>query len=316
MVLGIPVLLRFNSKTLRTPPANRDFTAQPATPASRLPLYLTAILAPLCFTSPGLADDVDLVLHTKAAPVGELVAHAEVGGLALAASHSEYLGYLNRAYRENEVDNPLIRRTQLTGETLVNLDDGVAAPLGLAVTLDQWDAGNRNLRLRGRTGLALSGLRLDHSLTMTTSFAADGGEARQGHGRLRLRTELFGGVQEGVVGYDVLPETQVTSLGIRSDWRFEDGGAVVAGLTHDPLESLSEARFGLRQKVGPFDMVSDFAADSRGTYRLGVSFSLDLDAPEETLPSSWHLSSLLAALRAEAQAPLTFQASGLDNAAD
>ncbi|WP_193370529.1 hypothetical protein [Pelagibius marinus] len=100
----------------------------------------------------------------------------------------------------------------------------------------------------------------------------------------------------------MLPTAQVTRLGIQSDWQFDDGGTLRAGLDHRPLERISEARFGFRLPIGAFDMTSDFVADSAGAYSLGISFSLALDDAAQA--DGWRLSSMLSVLNAERRPPL------------
>src|SRR3546814_1918793 len=85
-------------------------------------------------------------------------------------------------------------------------------PLGVSLGLDEWDEGNRNLRLITHNGLHLPELRLDHRLTMTTSLAADGTETQRSAGRLRLGFDLFGGQQEGVVDRSEEHTSELQSL--------------------------------------------------------------------------------------------------------
>jgi hypothetical protein len=255
-----------------------------------------------------LADQFDLALHGDTAPVGEISARTELGAVALALRHSEYLGYLNRNYREDGgEENPLVRSTLVDSSGILGLDSGAGLPYGIAFALDEWESGERELRVTGRGGLEIGDLRLDHSLTLATRYAVDGSETRHGSGRFSLGGDVFGGRQEGVIEYDAMPAARVTRLGFQSDWQFEDGGALVAGLDHRPLERISEARFGLRQQIGAFDMTSDFAADSTGAYSLGISFSLALNGG--AAGEAWRLSSQLSALRAERRPPLA-RASG------
>ncbi len=262
---------------------------------------LLALASPLFFGA-SLAGEFDLALRGDAQPVGEISARTELGPVALALRHSEYLGYLNRNYREDGgEENPLVRSTRIDGEGVLGLESGTGLPYGLALALDEWESGERELRLTGRSGLDLGGLRLDHSLTLATRYAVDGSETRSGSGRFSLGGSFFGGLQEGVIEYDAMPRAQITRLGFQSDWRFEDGGAVVAGLDHRPLDRISEARFGFRQPVGAFDMSSDFVADSTGAYSLGISFSLALNGVPGA--ESWRLSSMLSALHAERLPP-------------
>lgn len=297
---------------MRFPPRTLSNHLKPLPfPALRRPLRLVrrlaratllALAAPL-FCGVSLADDFDLALHGDTTPIGEISARTDIGALTLALRHSEYLGYLNRNYRDDGgEENPLIRSTVVDSSGILELDPGDGLPYGLALALDEWESGDRELRITGRGGLDFGDLRLDHSLTLATRYAVDGSETRHGSGRFSLGGDVLGGRQEGVIEYDAMPTAEVTRLGFQSDWEFEDGGSLVAGLDHRPLDRISEARFGFRQPVGAFDMTSDFVADSTGAYSLGISFSLALGGAEED--GTWRLSSMLAALRAERRPPL------------
>jgi len=301
------VPVRFSPKTPRKLLAFRVFAAlrRPLSPHRLVSCVVP--LAALCCSAPSLAQDLDarnldLALHGHEAPVGELSANAEFSGVSFAARHSEYLGFLNQALQDDGGDNPLLRSTEIEARGVLGLGTGADLPLGLAMAHDQWDAGEHDLHITARSGLHLDHLWLDHRLTMTTSFAADGGETRSGSGEMRLGTALFGGVQEGVIGYDALPQAQITVLGFSSDWSFEAGSSALAGFSHRPLDGVSEARFGFQQRIGPFEVISDLAADSEGAYRIGIGFSLDLGRAPEAV--SWRLSSLLTALQDEGQPPL------------
>mgnify|MGYP000061894471 FL=1 len=288
----------------------RDLGRRPA----RLVLFCALALGAPGSSPFAAAEDFDVALHGGATPVGEVSAGGALGGVSLAARHSEYLGYLNRGYREDGEENPLLRRTELAGRTTLEVTSGMAMPLGVKLALEERAAGERDLRISGRSGLRLGAFRIDHGVTVTTSFAADGSQTRLAQGRLVLGMDFFGGVQQGIVEYDALPIGQVTLVGLNSDWVWDGGGAVVAGLSHRPLDRLSEARFGLRHRVGSFDMTSSFAADNQGAFSLGISFALDLGEAAE--PATWRLSSMLDALQAQAQPPLAPQSSGLLSAAN
>lgn len=297
--------MRFPPRTLSNHLKSLPFPAfgRPLRPARRLARAALLALAGPLFSGMCLADDFDLALRGDTAPIGEISARTDLGAVALALRHSEYLGYLNRNYRDDGgEENPLTRSTVVDGGGILGLDSGSGLPYGLALALDEWDSGERELRITGRGGLDFGDLRLDHSFTLATHYAVDGSETRHGAGRFSLGGDVLGGRQEGVIEYDAMPTAQVTRLGFQSDWYFADGGALVAGLNHRPLDRISEARFGLRQPVGAFDMTSDFVADSTGAFSLGISFSLALgdDAEGDT----WRLSSMLSALRAERRPPL------------
>ncbi|MEO3430019.1 hypothetical protein AAFN88_14245 [Pelagibius sp. CAU 1746] len=249
-----------------------------------------------------LADGFDLALRGSAEPIGELSAHRDVGPFALTLRHSEYLAYLNRDYRDSDgEENPLVRRSEIGATGNLDLGARSALPYGLGFALDEWENGERELRVTGQGGLVLGGMRAVHRLTLAARYGADGGASPNGGGRLSLTGEAFGGRHDGVVEYDVLPQRRITRLGLNSDWRLEDGGVVVAGLDHRPLDRVSEARFGFRRPLGAFEMTSNVAADSTGAYSLGLSFSLALnDTPEAPV---WRLSSMLSALRTASGAP-------------
>src|SRR3546814_16095943 len=114
-------------------------------------------------------------------------------------------------------------------------------PLGVSLGLDEWDEGNRNLRLITHNGLHLPELRLDHRLTMTTSLAADGTETRHSAGRLRLGFDLFGGQQEGVVDYEAAPLARATPVSMNSKWKLGSGGSALPGLTPPPPAATTDA---------------------------------------------------------------------------
>lgn len=266
-------------------------------------VFGAALLAPWFLPGTSLADDFDVALHSRDVTVGEFSGRTNLGPLALAIRHSEYLGFLNRAYleggqEEDAPKNPLARSTRLQTTGTLGIDADAALPLGAALALDEWDSGDRELRVTGSSGFNLNGFRLDHSLTVVTRFAADGTESRRSNGRLRLGGAFLGGTQEGILEYDALPVGQITRLAIHADWRFVGDSAVRVDFMHRPLTRVSQAQFGISSPLGPFNMSSDIAADSTGAYTLGISFSLDLGAPAEAA-ETWRLSSLLAALRAE-----------------
>ncbi|MGF1593596.1 MAG: hypothetical protein ACFCUW_09970 [Kiloniellaceae bacterium] len=245
-----------------------------------------------------LGENIDLALQPGSEPVGELVANVAVGPVQMNLHHLEFLGGMGRPYLYGRPqDNPLVRSSLLDGGTRLDLGAQVAMPLGVSLGFDEWDRGNHDLRLVLRNGLELPFLQVEHRLTATTSYAADGSETRRAAGRLALGFDLFGGRQEGVVNYDATPLAQVSDLGINSQWRFDGGAAAVVGLAHRPLEGISEARLGFRQPVGAFEVTTDMVADNAGGYAVGVRFALPLGpAPQR---ESWSLSGLVSALRAE-----------------
>ena len=265
----------------------------------------------LCFftgvcglTGPVLAADeaFDIALHATERPFGEIAAATDLGGISLSAKHVEFLGYLSRMLQPDQAgeDNPLLRSSRLAGDSRIDIAPGAQLPLGLAVTLDEWGSGQRDLRVIAETALSLEDMTLGHRLTVTTQFAADGGQIHQTAGRLRLGITGLGGVQEGIVEYDTAPSPQVTLFSLRSEWTFDSGSAADSAsaarvaLTHRPLDGVSEARFGYRQPLGPFQWTSDLAADSAGAYAVGLSLALPLGPEPE--PMSWSLGDLLAAL--------------------
>ncbi|WP_193370530.1 hypothetical protein [Pelagibius marinus] len=74
------------------------------------------VLAAILFCGESRADHFDLALHDVSHPIGEISARTDLGGVALALCHSEYLAYLNRNYREDgREENPLIRSTAIDG---------------------------------------------------------------------------------------------------------------------------------------------------------------------------------------------------------
>jgi hypothetical protein len=280
------------------------------------------ILAPFAFalaflaaTEPSLAQDFDLARLTEGMdialeadrdPTGEFVASFALGGVDLDLRHAEFMGGMAQPYLYGRPkNNPLVRSSLASTGTQVSLAGDTTMPLGFSFGLDEWDAGNRNLRLIAHNGLHLDDLRLDHQLTLITSFAPDSTESRRSAGRLLLGFNLFGGRQEGVVEYDASPLTQVTHLRMNSEWRFDDGGTAMLGFTHQPLNEVSEARLGFRQPIGGgFELTSDIMADSGGGYAVGLQVALPFGpAPKQ---DSWSLSKLVSNLRAErlASAPV------------
>ncbi len=278
---------------------------------ARFPILL--ILAILALTRPhhALAEDFDLAQLTETfdlafeastSPAGELRADFDAGPLAVNLRHMEFLGSMGRAYLYGRPGNanPLVRSSLLNNTTRLELAPETAVPLGFSIGLDEWERGNRDLRLIARNGLHLPDLQLDHRLTVTNSFAVDGTRAQRSAGQLLLGFNLFGGRQQAVAEYDAAPLTQFTNLAMNSEWSFDGGAAAVVGFTHRPLTEVSEARLGFRQPVGSFDMTSDFVADSEGGYVVGIRFSLALGQVPERKP--WSLSALLSNLRAEHRA--------------
>lgn len=262
----------------------------------RRSLTFGALLVTLFGPGASLADGFDLALHGTGTLSGEVSASYGFGPVSVTARHVEYLGYLNQAYRGDggKDAGPLVRSSEIESGGLLDSGTGAMLPLGLSVALDEWESGGRDLSLTARSGLNLPGLRADHSLTSTTSFAADGSESRYSAGRLAIAFDFLGGTQESVVEYDVEPIGRITALEINSDWEFDNGASALISLSHNPLDAVSEARFGFRQPVGGFDMTSDLTTDSLGAYTFGVSFSLALDAEPE--PSSLSLAALMADL--------------------
>ncbi|MEQ8357753.1 MAG: hypothetical protein RH942_19625 [Kiloniellaceae bacterium] len=255
------------------------------------------LLALLISSGPALAENFDVAVQGSEVPFGEFSALADVGGVVLSARHREYLTYLNRAYvKDDKPENPLQRRSDFESTAAVDLASELEMPLSLGIAVEQWQSGALDLRMTGRGGLRLPGLAIDHRLTITTSFAADGQRHRSGTGQLALGFDFLGGVQEGIVEYDAAPIAQITAYRLNSDWRFGADGAALVSVGHRPLTAVSEARVGLRRTVGPFRLTTDVAADSLGAYSIGVSVTLDLGATPA--PSAWRLSSMLADLRA------------------
>jgi len=262
----------------------------------RPPFALGTLLAVLICPGSGLADGFDIALHGAETVSGEISAAYGLGPVSLNARHVEYLGYINQAYRSEgaEEADPLVRSSEIEGGGLLDSGIGAVFPLGLTVALDEWESGDRDLSLTARSGLNLPGFRVDHRLSSTTSFTTEGSDSRYSAGRLALGFDFLGGRQESVVEYDVEPISRITGLGFSSDWDFDDGASALLSLSHNPIDAVSEARFGFRQAVGPFDMSSDLSADSLGTYTLGVSLSLALD--EEPEATSLSLAAAMAAL--------------------
>jgi hypothetical protein len=245
-----------------------------------------------------LGENIDLALQPGDEPVGELVANVAVGPLQVNLHHLEFLGGMGRPYLYGRpADNPLVRSSLVDGGTRLDLGPQMTMPFGVSLGFDEWDRGNHDVRVILRNGLELPLLQLDHRLTATTSFAADGTETRRAAGRLALGFDFFGGRQEGVVSYDATPLAQVTDLGISSQWRFDGGSAAVVGLAHRPIEGISEARLGFRQPVGAFEITTDAMADDAGGYAVGLRFSLPLGPTPAR--ESWSLSGLVSALSAE-----------------
>lgn len=247
-----------------------------------------------------LTENLDLALGAGKNPTGELVAGFGLGPVALSVQHKEFMGGMARPYLYGKpANNPLARSSLAKTETKVAVAEDVTLPVGLSFGLDEWDEGNRNLRLIAHHGLQLSQLRLGHRLTATNSFAVDGTQTRSGAGRLALGFDLFGGRHEGVAEYGAVPQAQLTDIRVNSQWALDAGAAAVAGVAHRPLKELSEARLGFRQALGDFTLTSDVAADSAGGYAVGFQFSLPLaGAPKR---QAWSLSALAASLRAESQ---------------
>jgi hypothetical protein len=247
-----------------------------------------------------LTENVDLALGAGKDPTGELAASFGLGPLDLTTEHVEFMGGMACPYLYGKpANNPLARSSLVTSQTKLNIARNMAMPAGLSFGLDEWDAGNRNLRLIAQNGVQLPELRLDHRLTVTNSFAVDGSQTRSSAGRLALGFDVFGGRHEGVAEYGAAPLAQLTGLRMNSQWTLDAGAAAVVGVTHRPLEALSAARIGLRQPLGAFALTTDMMADSAGGYTLGFRFSLPLGrAPERR---AWSLSDLAASLRAERQ---------------
>ena len=243
---------------------------------------------------------MDLALGAGRNPTGELVANVALGEIDLNLQHIEFMGGMARPYLYGRPkSNPLVRSSLASTRTAFDLAADTAMPLGLSFGLDEWDEGNRHLRLIAHNGLHLTALELDHRLTVTNAFAADGTQTRRSAGQVLLGFDLFGGHHRTVVEYDATPLAQVTNFAMNSEWGFEGGGAAVVGFTHRPLTAVSEARLGFRQPVGGFDMTSDFVADSEGGYVVGIRFSLPLGPAPGRTP--WSLSALVSNLHAERQ---------------
>jgi hypothetical protein len=267
------------------------------------------VLAALGAASPSLAKDlklasltdhIDLALEASESPVGALAADFGLGPVDLNLQHSRSVGGLGQpSLYGRPKANPLARSSLADAGAVMDLAGGVTMPMGVSFGLDEWEEGNRNLRLIVRHALQLSDLQLAHRTTFINSFAADGTDTRRNAGRLALGLYLLGGHQEGVLEYDAAPLAQVSQLLLNTNWALADGAAAVVGLTHRPLTALSEARIGFRQPVGDFTMTSDVAADNGGGYGAGLRFSLPLGPTPK--PETWSLSTLVANLRAERQ---------------
>lgn len=267
---------------------------------------LSLALAACCATPfPAFAETVNFALYAADLPYGEATASLDLGGLALTARHAEFLGYLNRMLNSEEAAeaNPLVRSSRLAGNGAIDLGalaPGAAVPLGLSVDLDEWESGQQDLRMTAEAGLQVAALTLDHRLTVTATPGGDGLQRRTA-GRLRLGLAVLDGSHEGVAEYDAGPVAQLTALGLTSHWRFEGGQETRFAVVHRPLERRSEARFGYRQPLGPFELTSDVAADSAGAYAVGLGLAIPLGpAPE---PVSWSLGDLLAGLSGERRQP-------------
>jgi len=247
-----------------------------------------------------LTDNIDFTVGAGKEPTGALVAGFAVAGLDLGLRHTEFMAGMARPWLYGKPKNDrLLRSSLVDGGTRVDLGSGVALPLGISFGLDERQQGSRNLRTIARHGLHLDGVQLDHRLTVTTALAPDGTETRNSTGRLALRLDLFGGRQEGVAEYGAGPETRLTQLRMNSEWRLAEASTAVVGVTHRPLDGLSQARAGLRRSVGALKMTSDVVADSAGGYAVGLRFALPLNAAPKR--ESWSLAGLVANLRAERQ---------------
>lgn len=248
-----------------------------------------------------LTENIDLALEATNNPAGELAGNFAFGQFDMNLHHREFMGGMAQPHLYGRPkNNPLVRSSLANTETSVDLAPAATMPLGVSLGLDEWDEGNRNLRLIAHKGLHLPELRLDHRLTMTTSLTADGTESRRSAGRLRLGFDLLGGQQEGVVDYEAAPLARATQFSMNSKWKFGGGGSALLGVTHRPLVEISEARIGYRQPVGGFQMTSDLVGDSLGGYALGLALSLPLGPRADD--RSWSLSTLVADLRAEREA--------------
>lgn len=236
------------------------------------------------------AQAFDIRLEPGDAPVGEVVAAVNLGPVALALHHSEFLAFLNPA-QQDEPDS-LQRLSRLEAGGSFDIGGGVALPAGFDVSLGAWSSGRYDLELGAHGGFRLSGVAFDHSLTFATGLGAGDSQMVQGNGQMALIFDRFGGAQEAVLEYEALPLARATALHLNSDWQLNGGSTVTLGLSHRVAEGLSEARFGLGQEVGIFDMTADFGADSTGTYGIGISFALRFGAPSKDAP--WSLATLLA----------------------
>ena len=297
--------MRFRTRT----PSASGFIHLPFAP-TRCSISLAAlVLAVLSLGQPhpAIGADFDLALHVSDQPYGEAAIATELGGVALSVRHVEYFDDLSHTQDENaesEAD-PLLRSSRVEGRRRFALGDSAGAgfdvsmPLGFSMVLDERQSGYQELRVTAESGVDLPGLHLAHSFTVTDSFATDGSEARHSVGRLNLGFDFLGGTQEGFVEYDAMPLTQVTMVGARSEWTLDARTSTEVALTHRPLEGISEARVGLRQPFGPFDLTSDVAADSLGGYAVGLTLALPLGQTPEA--STWSLADLLAAFAAARQ---------------
>lgn len=266
-------------------------------------LVLLCLIAAWCLALPdsGHAEDLDLVLFPSEQPFGEAGAGFAFGSVALTARHIEYLGYLNRSQDDGQNDegDPLVRSSRFGGTSRLDLGAGGQLPVGLSVALDEWESGQRDLRMTAKSGLRLDRLSADHRFTVTTRFSEQGAEERQSAGRLALGLAglpgLGGGRQQGIVEYDVAPLPQITLLGMNAEWLFDEGSAAQVALTHRPLDRVSEGRLGFRQPLGPFELTSDLSADSDGACAIGFALALPLGPEPE--PVSWSLAELIGSLQ-------------------
>jgi len=236
------------------------------------------------------AQGFDILLHRGDEPGSEVAATLDLGPVAFSLTHRESLGFLNPA-PQDEADS-LQRRSRLVGSARFEFDGGFSLPADFDLSLGEWSSGRYDLNLTARNGLRLPGVALEHRLALSSGFASGDSEALQGSGRLGLAFDRFGGRQEAVVEYDAVQFGQVTAVHLNTDWRLDGGPAVTMNLSHHLAEGLSEARFGLSQEAGIFDMTADFAADSTGIYGIGVKFVLRFGAPTEA--ATWSLANLLA----------------------
>lgn len=258
--------------------------------------YLLAL--GLCTAAaPALAQDFDLLLHPGGDIGGAVTAGFDFGAVHLSAGHNEFIGILNPRYGDSDAEeaNVLLRSSRFAGAAAFEIGDGLSLPSDFEVSFDVWSSGQRDVSLNARNGVLLPGVALGHSLTLATALGTGGEEEVRGNGSFSLAAEVFGGSQTAAIDYDALPLSRVAAFHFTSDWGLEDGSAVTLNFSHRVEDGFSEARFGLRQNVGIFDMTADFAADNVGAFAIGLNFALPLGETEA--PAVWSLGDLLAGLR-------------------